>query len=111
MGEQINAALEKATPDLKKIRIALGWAEVLAQLAEEAAALAQAALTLRRAFDGANPTPVSYEAAERALQGEFADVLLCMSAVGVVDSQVVSTIYYKTARWRARLDEKEEGHD
>lgn len=32
-------------------------AEVLAQLAEEVAELAQAALKLRRALDGTNPTP------------------------------------------------------
>lgn len=34
-------------------------AEVLAQMAEELTEAAQAALKLRRAMDGANPTPIS----------------------------------------------------
>ncbi len=36
-------------------------AEILCQLAEEASELAQAALKLRRALDGTNPTPVTIE--------------------------------------------------
>lgn len=52
-------------------------AEILAQLAEEAAELAQAALKLRRALDGVNPTPVSVDEAFNNLIEEMADVDLC----------------------------------
>lgn len=41
----------------KKISDILPDTEILAQLEEEASELAQAALTLRRALDGTNPTP------------------------------------------------------
>ena len=51
--------------------------EILAQLGEEAAELAQAALKLRRALDGTNPTPVSEAEAWKALIEEFSDVALC----------------------------------
>ena len=44
--------------------------EVLAQLAEEAAELAQAALKLRRVLDGTNPTPLSESEARAALAEE-----------------------------------------
>lgn len=36
-------------------------AEVLAQMAEELTEAAQAALKLRRAMDGGNPTPISVD--------------------------------------------------
>lgn len=45
----------------KKISDILPKTEILAQLAEEASELAQAALKLRRALDGTNPTPKSVE--------------------------------------------------
>lgn len=45
----------------KKISDILPMTEILAQLAEEASELAQAALKLRRALDGTNPTPKSVE--------------------------------------------------
>ena len=40
-----------------EIRLFLPDAELWAQLAEEAAELAQAALKIRRVLDGTNPTP------------------------------------------------------
>jgi hypothetical protein len=45
----------------KKISDILPKTEILAQLAEEASELAQAALKLRRALDGTNPTPKCVE--------------------------------------------------
>lgn len=45
----------------KKVSDILSKTEILAQLAEEASELAQAALKLRRAMDGTNPTPKSVE--------------------------------------------------
>lgn len=52
--------------------------EILAQLAEEASELAQAALKLRRALDGTNPTPKSVAECEENLLEEWADVDLCL---------------------------------
>lgn len=56
------------------VREYLDQDELLAQLAEEAAELAQAALKLRRAYTGINPTPVTRRAAYNALLEELADV-------------------------------------
>ena len=51
--------------------------ELLAQLAEECSEAAKAALKLRRARDGVNPTPVSEEEAFGNLVEELADIYLC----------------------------------
>ena len=64
--------IEKTIPDF------LTSAEILAQTGEEAAELAQAALKLRRALTGENPTPKSIAECLDDLQEEFADVLVCV---------------------------------
>lgn len=64
--------------DFETIRAALQRSEILCQLSEECAELSQAALKLRRAITGNNPTPVCAEDAEDAMQEEIADVLLCI---------------------------------
>lgn len=51
-------------------------AEVLAQMAEELTEAAQAALKLRRAMDGANPTPISVDTGMNNLIEELADCQL-----------------------------------
>ena len=51
--------------------------ELLAQLAEECSEAAKAALKLRRARDGVNPTPVSEEEAFSNFVEELADIYLC----------------------------------
>lgn len=58
----------------KKVSDILPKTEILAQLAEEASELAQAALKLRRALDGTNPTPKSAAECEANLMEEFADI-------------------------------------
>ena len=58
----------------RKISDILPETEILAQLAEEASELAQAALKLRRALDGTNPTPKSVEECEENLLEELADI-------------------------------------
>lgn len=79
----------------------LGEAEVLAQLAEEAAELAQAALKLRRALDEKNPTPKTEEECRRNLAEEYNDVILCAVQLGLeVDA---SAAMYKIRRWQKRL--------
>lgn len=54
--------------------------EILCQLAEEAAELAQAALKLRRALTETNPTPYSVDAATDNFLTEIADVTVAKDA-------------------------------
>ena len=82
--------------------------EILAQLAEECAELAQAALKLRRALDGTNPTPKSEENCREAFREEIADVLLCLSEIE--DTWIGRVGYYtntKRKRWLQRLEARE----
>ncbi len=84
--------------------------EVLAQLAEEAAELAQAALKLRRVLGGKNPTPVTYEQAMDNFKEELADVLCCTRMVGMIDSldsmiEISTIANCKHDRWMQRLRE------
>lgn len=93
----------------QKIRDRVSEAELLAGLAEEAAELGQAALKLRRALDGTNPTPVTPEQAQEDLAEEVADVLLYLAIL----DQVADVAYYfeaqakhtaeKFQRWLDRL--------
>ena len=59
----------------EKIKQHIPQDELLAQLAEECAELSQAALKLRRALTGINPTPVTAEEARANLVEEIADIL------------------------------------
>lgn len=81
--------------------------EILAQLAEEAAELAQAALKLRRAIDGNNPTPKSIPECEDALDEEIADVELCLCQLGFASDAHTSIqsliMSRKEERWLSRL--------
>lgn len=92
------------------VREYLDQDELLAQLAEEAAELAQAALKLRRAYTGTNPTPVTRRAAYNALLEELADVYVCIHAMRLDDCETLSMVQRaaieKMARWAARLEEK-----
>ena len=67
--------IEKTIPDF------LTSAEILAQTGEEAAELAQAALKLRRALTGENPTPKSIAECLDDLQEEIADVLIVLFSI------------------------------
>ena len=95
-----------------EIREMLDKTEILAQLAEEAAELAQAALKLRRAIDGENPTPISIFECEDRLHKEIADVWLCVREAGfsgddhlMIQGEIMSA---KHERWLSRLRKKEE---
>ena len=85
------------------VNIDLPKTEILAQLAEEAAELAQAALKLRRALDGTNPTPVSKADAGAALIEELSDVTLCCKLLDAQPNYRI--IQNKLNRWRKRLEE------
>lgn len=83
--------------------------ELLAQLAEEAAELAQAALKLRRAIDGTNWTPRSLQECKDALAEEIADVEGVLQALDfaapLVDYDNVHMIQsQKMRRWAERLE-------
>lgn len=85
--------------------------ELLAQMAEEAAELAQAALKFRRVLDETNPTSCSYEKAVKNLSEEIADVQLCMNVLEWCwaeesDREVIGDIKMKKLdRWVKRLSE------
>ena len=59
----------------KKVSEILPPTEILAQMFEELSETAQAAAKLRRALDGANPTPVPVAECWENLKEEFGDVL------------------------------------
>lgn len=65
------------------IREKVPQTELLAQLAEEATELGHAALKLRRAYDGTNPTPVPAADAFANLKEEIADVWLLLLVLGL----------------------------
>lgn len=66
--------------DIEYIASKLSREDILCQLAEEASELSQAALKLRRAITGTNPTPVSKSKATDDLFEELADVAVAEEA-------------------------------
>ena len=82
--------------------------ELLAQLAEEASELAQAALKLRRTYDQINPTPGPKEDALKHLYEEIADVWMMIKTLGLDEGPFVSSYQERMAekvkRWAKRLD-------
>lgn len=90
----------------KKIKQHLPQDELLAQLAEECAELSQAALKLRRALTGINPTPVAADEARRNLVEEAADVynVLGLLLDAEDNAEIYSIIRRKKERWLKRLD-------
>jgi len=86
--------------------------ECLAQLAEEACELSQAALKLRRAMGTGNPTPISVEDAIANLEEEIADVQLCTAVLVYADTRINAdnierVMNEKTTRWLERLKERD----
>ena len=90
----------------KKIKQHLPQDELLAQLAEECAELSQAALKLRRALTGINPTPVAADEARRNLVEEAADVYNVLGLLLDADdnAEIYSIIRRKKERWLKRLE-------
>ena len=91
----------------ESIRDRVPQTELLAQLAEEASELAHAALKLRRAYDGTNPTPVPAAEALSNLKEEIADVQLLVSVLGlnslVCANERACIMEAKLKRWLDRL--------
>lgn len=86
----------------------ISQSDLLCQLAEEAAELAHAALKLKRATDGNNPTPVSVEKAVSNLIEEIADVGLtvdiCKELWHIQDKDIEKIKTWKKIRWAERLN-------
>ncbi len=98
--------------DLEYIVENLSEEDILCQIAEEAAELAQAALKLRRAITGTNPTPVSYEDAIYNLIEEYGDVVgafMVYAKKSEIDTEVYElsneNIEPKFYRWAKRIKE------
>ena len=93
------------------IREHMSQEELLTQLAEEAAELAQAALKLRRTYSDVNPTPVSTEDAYEGLLEELADVQVCITALGfnhnIDHLRVMRITSQKMERWATRLEARD----
>ena len=88
----------------------LGEGEILCQLAEEAAELGKAALKYRRACGYTrNVTPATKGDAYKNLLEEVADVMVCLSVLGldsgVAAIEVRRTTEQKLARWYKRLND------
>lgn len=108
--------------DIRYIASRLSQEDILCQLAEEAAELSQAALKLRRAITGTNPTPIPEEAAIDNLFTELTDVMLAREAyfesytkdkrhLTPPDDYVRAIADVKLRRWVERLKEKENSND
>lgn len=99
--------------NLRKICEHLDAPELLAQLAEEAGELTQAALKLRRAMTGANPTPTPVSKAVTDLLEEISDVLNCLDAVEysleLDPDTVLQIMECKRIRWVTRLEARANG--
>ena len=77
--------------------------ELLAGVAEEAAELAQAALKLRRVFDGTNPTPKPMDEAISEFEEEIADLQVYLGRISYNRKRVEEIKKNKEERWKTRL--------
>ena len=78
--------------------------ELLDGLAEECCELGQAALKLRRVFDGTNPTPKTEEEAIDRFEEEIADVYLYLEQIDYSSAHVSEIMVQKRNRWERRLN-------
>ena len=90
----------------EKIKLHIPQDELLAQLAEECAELSQAALKLRRALTGINPTPVTAEEARANLIEEIADVYNVSGFLLETEDflKIYDIVQQKRERWLKRLE-------
>ena len=93
---------------MKKINDYLTTPDLLCQLAEEASELAQAALKLKRAMEGTNPTPLSVEECVENMDEEIADVSLLVYLLGYNKREHMlaqsCVVQRKKERWLKRLE-------
>lgn len=115
-GEKTCVNMEQKKTDLQQknmefILHTLKYNELLCQMAEEAAELAQAAMKYRRKMVKGNPTTVSWKKARENLLEEIADVML-LAELLLWDEpkaweQVENTKEFKAKRWVGRLKGEE----
>lgn len=98
--------------DIEYIAETLSEEDILCQIAEEAAELAQAALKLRRVITQTNPTPVTVDEAKYNLLEEYGDVCGAFWVYAVKNkaeddiSEVTSdNISAKYNRWAQQIKE------
>lgn len=92
--------------NIKKVQELLDKPELLCQLAEECQELGKAALKLRRAMTGTNPTPMTETDAWRNLTIEVADLMNSLAVLGIpTDDALIQGIQQdKMKRWVRRLE-------
>lgn len=78
--------------------------ELLAGLAEEATELAQAALKLRRCYDGTNPTPADPDIQYECFLEEIGDVELYLDQMSINRQVIADYKATKLERWQKRLE-------
>ena len=78
--------------------------ELLAGLAEEATELAQAALKLRRCYDGTNPTPADPDIQYECFLEEIGDVELYLDQMSINRQVIADYKAAKLERWLKRLE-------
>lgn len=86
--------------------IKMSVCELLAGLAEECAELAQAALKLRRCYDGTNPTPADEDEQYEKLLEEIGDVELYLDQLSINRNVIQDYKQMKLERWQKRLEGK-----
>lgn len=98
--------------DLEYIAANLSDEDILCQIAEEASEFAKAALKLRRAITGTNPTPVSARKAADDLIEEYGDTVVACVAYFIkhdlIDRKQVDILEQnnpKYNRWAQRIKE------
>ena len=98
--------------NLEYIAANLSDEDILCQIAEEAAELAKAALKLRRAITGTNPTPMSEEEAMVNFIEEYGDVMAALEVFSnkTEDDEYIGKILSdnviaKLNRWAQRIKE------
>ena len=98
---------------ISHIQKKLSVPELLCQLSEEASELAKAALKLRRAITGDNPTPVTPEQARKDLLEEVADVFLCLRTLEIPldPAAYYQTMNAKDHRWSERLSKVQDAEN
>lgn len=105
-GEDLYTLQDQAFHYNVLIRRNLSPDDVILQLAEEAAELAQAAAKYLRARRGKNPTPVSVDEAYRKMREEYIDVINCAYILNLDLSDAVvqnDGALTKLDRWVERL--------
>lgn len=101
-------AVQKKAASFVRDRLELD--EIYAQLAEEAAELAHAALKMRRVINRKNPTPVDADDAFESVVEEASDVIAVLDTLHIARDEC--RIAQKLTRWEERIkDGDKELHD